>query len=122
MSSNDEDEITSLFVNTQSILPFRVTLEELGHIQPPTPIQTDNSTSHGFITNTTKQHSTKCMNMLFYWLQDKQNNNDIDIYWRPKNINIGDYFTKHHPTYHHILMRPIVLNSSHMSLVGRVCF
>jgi hypothetical protein len=45
MSSAAEAELGGLFINAKTAVPIRTTLEELGHKQPPTPIQTDNSTA-----------------------------------------------------------------------------
>eukprot|EP00956_Cyclotella_meneghiniana_P010727 scaffold15031_cov47-Cyclotella_meneghiniana.AAC.1 len=47
MSSAAEAELGGLFINAKKAVPIRRTLEELGHKQPPTPIQTDNSTACG---------------------------------------------------------------------------
>ncbi len=45
VASAAEAELGALFLNTQAICPIRVALEELGHPQPPTPLQTDNNTA-----------------------------------------------------------------------------
>jgi hypothetical protein len=47
VASAAESEVGACFQNAQSGAPFRVTLTELGHTQPPTPLQTDNSTAFG---------------------------------------------------------------------------
>jgi hypothetical protein len=47
-------------------------LEELGHKQPPTPIQTDNSTACGVVNNEIQPKATKAMDMRFYWLKDRE--------------------------------------------------
>jgi hypothetical protein len=44
VASAAESEVGACFENAQSGAPLRVTLTELGHIQPPTPLSTDNST------------------------------------------------------------------------------
>jgi Zn-finger protein len=41
MSSGAGAELGGLFINAKIAVPIRTTLEELGHKQPPTPIQTD---------------------------------------------------------------------------------
>lgn len=46
-------------------------LQELGHAQPPTPVQTDNSTAASLANNTLKQNRSKAIDMRFYWLQDR---------------------------------------------------
>ena len=55
MSSAAEADIGATFLNPKDGLPIRTTLEELGHTQPPTPIQVDNTTVVGFANNTIKQ-------------------------------------------------------------------
>jgi hypothetical protein len=46
-------------------------LEELGHKQPPTPMESDNTTATGYINGTIKQKRTKAMDMSFYWIKDR---------------------------------------------------
>jgi hypothetical protein len=43
MESAAEAEKGGLYMNAQEAVPERITAEELGHIQPPTPLETDNS-------------------------------------------------------------------------------
>jgi hypothetical protein len=45
MSSAAEDEVGALFMNAKALIPLRITCEELGHIQPATPMRTDNNTA-----------------------------------------------------------------------------
>ena len=110
MASAAEAEVGALFVNGQDAIPLRNTLIELGHPQPPTPIQTDNSTAAGFANDTIKQKRSKAMDMRFYWIKDRVEQGQFLIYWRPGSENLGDYFTKHHSPSHHRLMRPVFLN------------
>jgi hypothetical protein len=49
VASMAESEVGACFQNTKSGAPLRVTLTELGHIQPPTPLRTDNSTAFGIL-------------------------------------------------------------------------
>jgi len=51
MSSAAEAELGALFINAKTAVSMRHTLEELGHPQPRTPIQTDNKTAHDLLTN-----------------------------------------------------------------------
>ena len=98
-------EVGALFINGQDAIPLRNTLIELGHPQPPTPIQTHNSTNTGFATNTIKQKRSKAMDMRFYWIKDSVEQGQFLIYWRPGSKNLGNNFTKHHLPSHHQLMR-----------------
>ena len=107
MASAAEAELAALFMNAQIIMPLRTMCEELGHPQPPTPIRTDNSTAKGIVHETIKQKRSKAIDMQFYWLRDRQKQNQIDIYWQPGTTNAGDFFTKYHPQAHHKQVRPI---------------
>jgi hypothetical protein len=109
MASAAEAEVGALFVNAQDAVPIRNTLIELGHPQPPTPIQTDNSTAAGFANDTIKQKRSKAMDMRFYWIKDRARQNQFLFYWRPGAENLGDYHTKHHSPSHHRLMRSTFL-------------
>ena len=69
----------------------------MGHSQPPTAVQVDNSTALGIATGTIKQRKSKAMDMHFYWIRDRRNQEQFNIYWKPGLTNRGDYFTKHFP-------------------------
>jgi len=111
-SSAAEAELGALFHNGKEACPLRIALEELGHTQPPTPLQTDNSTAFGVINDTVKQRRTKAMDMRFYWTRDRVRQGQFHVYWRPGKDNKADYFTKHHPTTHHRAMRPTYLQTA----------
>eukprot|EP00957_Ditylum_brightwellii_P010101 763350-Ditylum_brightwellii.AAC.1 len=51
MASAAEVELGALFVNAKEAAALRVTLKELGHLQPATPIQVDNSTAYGIVNS-----------------------------------------------------------------------
>jgi hypothetical protein len=55
VASAAESEVGACFHNAQSGAPLRVTLTELGHTQPPTPLRTDNSTAFVILNETIKQ-------------------------------------------------------------------
>jgi hypothetical protein len=40
--------------------------------------------------------------MSFHWLRSREAQGQFKIYWQPGNINLADYFTKHHPPAHHV--------------------
>jgi len=106
MSSAAEAEIGAVFINCQDSEPIRTSLFEMGHAQPPTPVQTDNTTAAGFLNETIKQKRTKAIDMRFYWIIDRIRQNHFRVYWKSKLGNLGDYFTKHHSPAHHQRMRP----------------
>jgi hypothetical protein len=55
VASAAESEVGACFQNTQSGAPLGVTLTAMGHIQPPTPLRTYNSTAFGILNETIKQ-------------------------------------------------------------------
>jgi len=110
MASVAEAELGALFLNAQAICPFRIALEELGHPQPATLLQTDNSMASGIANDTIKQKRSKAIDMRFYWVRDRVRQGHFHIFWRPGNHNRADYFTKHHPASHHQAMRPTYLH------------
>ena len=71
LSSAAEDEIGALFINCREAIPTRHTLIEMGHPQPSTPVQTDNTTALGVVKNTIAPRRTKAMDMRFHWLRDR---------------------------------------------------
>jgi hypothetical protein len=80
---------------------LRKTLEELGHKQPPTPMETDSTTATGYNNGTIKQKLTKAMDIRFYWIKDRVKQGQFKIYLGPGYQNLADYFTKHHSPAHH---------------------
>ena len=69
MSSAAEAELAALFINCREAVPARHALEEMGHKQPPTPVQTDNTTAHGVLTNNIASKRLKYMDMGLHWLR-----------------------------------------------------
>lgn len=63
LSSATEAEMGALFYNAKDAAWLRTTLEDLGHPQPPTPIQTDNACAAGIIKDTVKQRCLKAIDM-----------------------------------------------------------
>jgi hypothetical protein len=90
---------------------IRIILEELGHKQPPTPLQTDNAMADTVINGKVQPKRTKAMDMRFRWLQDGECQEQFRIYWRPGKMNYADYWTKHHPESH--ITGTCAKNSSH---------
>lgn len=111
MSSAAEAELGALYINAREAVPARRLLKEMGHPQPPTPMQTDNSTALGVVTNNIQPKRTKAMDMRFYWLRDREAREQFRFYWSPGKSNWADYHTKHHCAAHHKQMRPHFLSS-----------
>ena len=112
MSSAAEAEVGALFINAREVIPIRQTLEEMGHKQPPTPMQTDNTTALGVVPNKIQPKRTKAMDMRFHWLRDREVQQQFRFYWISGLTNLADYFTKHHCPAHHKMMRPHFLTTA----------
>ena len=117
MSSAAEAEIGAIFINAREGTVLRTTLEELGHPQPATPLQTDNTTATGYSNNTIKEKRTKAMDMRFFWIKDRVKQGQFDVYWGPGYQNLADYFTKHHSTAHHKRVRPVYVHSANRPMI-----
>ena len=108
VGSAAEAESGALYFNCQEGVPIRNCLEALGHKQPEagTPIQTDNTTAVGLAHDTLKQKRSKAFDMRFFWVRDRQEQGQYNVYWKPGRYNKSDYYTKHHPVAHHRNVRP----------------
>ena len=96
-ASAAEAELGALFLNAKEAKILRLTLSEMGHPQPPTPIRTDNSTAAGITNNTIRQRRSRSMDVRFYWVRDRVQQGQLIVYWGPGKENLGDFYTKHHP-------------------------
>eukprot|EP00804_Cyclotella_cryptica_P022419 CCRYP_021142-RA/>CCRYP_021142-RA protein AED:0.48 eAED:0.48 QI:0/0/0/1/0/0/3/0/284 len=108
-SSAAEAELGALYINSRETIPIRHLLEEMGHAQPPTPIQIDNSTAHDVVNKTIQPKHTKAMDMIFHWLRCRTNQKQFRIYWRAGASNLADYVIKHHVPIHHCTIRALYL-------------
>jgi len=71
VASAAEAELSALFRNCQDGIIFRLTLSNLGHPQPKTPVHCDNATAVGIASNTVKRQRSRAMEMRFFWIGDK---------------------------------------------------
>ena len=65
MTSASEAEVAALFYNCKAAQPLRITLEEMGHPQPKTPVITDNKTAEGLSNKTMVPNKAKTYDMRF---------------------------------------------------------
>ena len=110
MSSAAEDELGALFINARKAAYIRKILIEMGHPQPRTPLQTDNSTAEGVVNKNVQTKKLKSMDMRFHWLRDRESQGQFRIYWRPGKTNRADYWSKtqHPPSLHRDLRSQIL--------------
>ena len=109
MSLAAEAELGTLYINACKAVPMCQLLTEMGHIQPRTPIQTNNSAACGVVNSNIQTWQTKAMDMRFHWLRCSEAQRRFRFYWAPSKSNLGDYWTKHHCAAHHIEKCPTIL-------------
>jgi hypothetical protein len=91
-----EAETGAVFLNAKEATILRTTLEEMGHPQPSTRLQTDNTTTTRYSNDRIKQRCTRAMDMLFHWVKDRVKQGQFHVYWGSVYQHLVDYFTKHH--------------------------
>jgi hypothetical protein len=116
-ASAAEAELGGLFVNAKEGRVLRLILHEMGHPQPATPIHVDNSTAVGIANNTVKRQRSRSMEMRYFWIADQVRRGIFNVKWHPGLEQLGDYYTKHHPTSHHIQIRPFYLHEPTSPLI-----
>ena len=109
-ASAAEAELGALFLNMKEARIFRLTLEELGHTQPPTPVHCDNKTTTGIVNGTVKRHRARSMEMRYFYACDQVDNGHFKVLWYPGLENLADYLSKHHDASHHRRVRAIYLH------------
>jgi hypothetical protein len=91
-----EAELGTLYLNAKEAAYLRQIVTKMGHLQPRTPIQTNNLTAEGVINHKIQPKQTKAMDMRFHWLCNRDTQGQFQIYWQQGKLNIANYFTKHH--------------------------
>ena len=57
------------------------------------------------------------MDLRFYWVNYRIEQEQFRVFWRPGPENLGDYHSKHHPPEHHIAVRSKYLHVPHLRLL-----
>jgi hypothetical protein len=70
VASAAEAELGALFLNCKQVTIFQLTIEEMGHPQPPTPVNCNNFTTVGIANNTVKHQCSRSMETRFFWVAD----------------------------------------------------
>jgi hypothetical protein len=107
VSSAAEAETGGVYVGGKHACPIRTALEEMRHPQPVTgtPFDTDNNTAQGILNSKMRQKLSKSFDMRYWWMKDRIQQGQFNLKWAPGKFNLADYFTKHHPPWHHRKMR-----------------
>ena len=103
LESSMEEELVELFVNFQRGVALRIPLNEMGHHKPPTPGVTDSSIEDVFVNDNIQQHRARVTDMVFNWVNKRVIKGHYLVYWERGKNNLENYFTKHHPTKHHLM-------------------
>ena len=111
VSSAAEAEYAGLFLVGTTAEGLRSTLEDLGHPQGATPIISDNSCAVGIANRSVKQRRSKAIDMRFHWIRDRTDQGHFKISWAAGTRNLADFFTKSHPTSHHLAMRSLYVEN-----------
>ncbi len=90
MSSATEAELAGLYIMAHEAVYIRIILDKLGHIQPPTPLQTDNAMADGVINGKVQPKQTKAMDMRFHWLCNRECQQQFCIYWQPGKLKYAN--------------------------------
>ena len=81
----------------------------MGHQQPPTPVATYNTAANRIFNGKKKKILIHRHEILLGQRQKKTKL--FHILWEEGKKNLADYFTKHHPIWHHRTMRPIYVKA-----------
>ena len=117
MASAAEAELGALFLNCKEGKILWLILQELGHLQPPTPIHCDNANATRISNDTVKKQRSRSMEIRFFWVTDQVQRQVFDVWWHPGQENLADYFTKNVDTQHHIAVQPCYLYTSSSPIV-----
>jgi hypothetical protein len=122
MGSAAEAEVGVLYDNLREGVPLRNTLREMGHPQPPALCKLTTPPPTVLPTNKSNKQKSKAMQMRLYWIQDRIQQKQCNVYWRPGPTNLADYFNKHHaPAYHQHIRATYVHTLNLLSQVLRGC-
>ena len=81
----------------------------MGHPQLPILINTNSATSYGILTGNMLLKRSNAFDMRFHWMRFRIKQNQFCLYWQKGTNNLSDYFTKHFPPEHHLLIRYVYL-------------
>ena len=116
-----EAEYGACFHNGKIIARLRTILESFGYKQPQTPLQCDNQCAVGLANDTLAARKSKSIDMNFHWIRDRVRQKQIDVYWRPGEGNMADFFTKPLPVHKHkVMMKLLVRIAQNAETIARM--
>ena len=80
MSAASEAKCGAIFINYKAAVPLRITLEEMGHPQPPTSVQIDNFTIEGIMNSAMQKNGPKQWTCAFIGCRIESNKNSLTCF------------------------------------------
>ena len=71
MSLAAKAEVGTVHHNGKLAVPIITALTEIGHVQGPILLKTDNATAEGFLNRSIRQKRSKSFDMRFHWIIDR---------------------------------------------------
>ena len=71
LTSATEEELVWSFENCQKVTSMRISLSEMVHLQPPTPVETENTAANNIFNGKVRQRRSCAIDMIFYWFRDR---------------------------------------------------
>ena len=72
----------------------------MGNPQTTILLKTYNSNTNSFVHENIAKKKSKSWDMRFYWLWNKQQNHNFDIYWDSSHNKLAGYYRKNHTVQH----------------------
>ena len=83
MSYAAESELGALFMNAKKGHVIRLTLKELVHLEPSTPMNYDNATAAGTENGSVMRQRSRSMDIRYFYILNKVKNGEFDVSWHP---------------------------------------
>ncbi len=106
VASAAEAELRALYHNCQIGIIFWLTLTDMGHLQPKTPVHCNNATAVGIANHTIKQQCLQSNEMRVFWIRDRIAPKIYAIKWHPGQETMADNQSKHHIGSHQVAVQP----------------
>ena len=82
MALSSEVKLAATFYNYREYILLRITLEVMGHLQPPNNVTVDNSMAHGPTQGTMVPGKSKATDMRFHLIKCQEAQGHIRYLWR----------------------------------------
>jgi hypothetical protein len=109
-----EAKLGALFMCIKEGQIIRLSLSEMGHPQPPTPIHVDNTTTVGIANDTIKKQRSRSFEMQYFYACNQVKAGQFDVRHHPGAENLGDYTSKHFHSPHQQNKRLLYLDEKNL--------